>query len=78
MNGPYISARDAILRDLESAEAALKVADSEYEQAERKLRLAQDTATRAYDGRAANSRNVDRLKEALAIIEGDDRAGVTS
>ena len=68
----YITVRDAILRDLESAEAALKGANDSYAAAERKLRDAQRVASRAYDGRASNARNVDQLKKALAIIEGEE------
>ena len=67
----YVSARDALIRDIESAEAALTGANEFYTKAETKLHQAQGIASRAYDGRAANQRNVDRLKKALTIIEGD-------
>ena len=67
----YVSVRDALIRDIESAEAALTGANDVYDDAQWRSRQAQDTASRAYDGRAANQRNVDRLKKALAIIEGD-------
>lgn len=69
-----ITVRDAILRDLESAEAALKGANKSYADAERNLRDAQQRASHAYDGRAMNQQNVDRLRKALAIIEGDTDA----
>ena len=67
----YVSTRDALIRDIESAEAALTGANEVYAAAERKLQHMQGTASRAYDGRATTQRNVDRLKKALAIIEGD-------
>jgi len=68
----YISARDAVLRELESAEHALKGAEQSYAQAETALHSAQDRAERAWDGRATNARNVDRLKKALDVLEGTD------
>lgn len=68
----YISARDAVLRELESAEHALKGAEQSYAQAEAALHSAQDRASRAYDGRAKNARNVDLLKKALDILEAAD------
>ena len=67
----YVSVRTALIRDIASAEAALTVANESYAEAARKLSHAQTTAARAYDGRATNQRNVDRLKKALEIIEGD-------
>jgi hypothetical protein len=68
----YISAREALARDLESAQAALKGAEEAYAAAERKLHEAQNISMRAYDGRAANSRNVDRITKAIAILDGED------
>ena len=67
----YVSVRDALIRDIESAEAALTGANEVYDDAQWELRQVQNYASRAYDGRAANQRNVDRLKKALSIIEGD-------
>ena len=67
----YVSVRDALIRDIESAEAALMGADQVYAEVERELRKVQNSASRAYDGRATNQRTVDRLKKALAIIEGE-------
>jgi peptidoglycan hydrolase CwlO-like protein len=65
----YISVRAALIRDIKSAEAALGGANEAYAEAETDLRRAQGRAERLYDGRAANQRNVDRLKKALSIIE---------
>lgn len=70
----YISARDALIRELESAEAALAGAQAAYDEAERKSQAAFVSLQQTYDGRAANSRNVDRLKKALALIEDDEVA----
>ena len=67
----YVSTRDALIRDIESAEAALMGADQVYAEVERKLRQVQNSASRAYDRRAAYQRTVGRLKKALTIIEGD-------
>ena len=67
----YVSVREALIRDIESAEAALTGANDVYDDAQRKLQYAEGTASRAYDGRETNQRNVDRLKKALALIEGD-------
>ena len=67
-----MTTRDAILRDIETAVAALTAANHDYAKAEKDLRQAQGVAERSYDRRAASQRNVDRLKKALAIIEGDD------
>lgn len=78
MTEKYISARDAILRELESAEAALKGASQSYAEEERKLIEAQRRSQLSYEGRARNAQNVSRLKRALAIIEGDEPAPVTS
>lgn len=72
MTDTYITARDAILCELEAAEAALKGSEAAYESTERALQEAQRRAQISYDGRAENRRNVDRLKKALAIIEGDE------
>lgn len=66
-------ARDAILRDLEATENALKGAQEVYAKDERSLHEAQNRAQRSYDARAEISRRVDRLRTALAIVEGDDR-----
>lgn len=68
----YISARAALERDLESAKAALTGAEEVYADAERKLHDAQRAAQRAYDGRARNSQNVDRIKRAIAALDGAD------
>ena len=67
----YVSVRDALIRDINSAEAALTGANDVYDDAQRKSQQAQNTASRAYGGRVINQRNVDRLKKALAIIDGD-------
>ena len=67
----YVSVRDALIRDIESAEAALTGANDVYAAAERKLQHMQGTASRVYDERATTQRNVDRLKKAFAIIEGE-------
>jgi len=72
MTEHYISARDALIRELESAEAALGGANRSYADVERELQRVQTRATHAYEGRAKNARNVDRLKKALAILEGDE------
>jgi peptidoglycan hydrolase CwlO-like protein len=68
----YISARDALIRDLESAEAALGGANKSYADVQRDLQRVQTRADHAYEGRKKNQRNVDRLKKALAILEGED------
>jgi hypothetical protein len=65
----YISARNAILREIESAQAALKGAQQSYNEEERKLHEAQRRTSSAYEGRARNQRNVDRLKKALAVLD---------
>ena len=67
----YITVRDALIRDIESAEAGLRGAQQSYAEAERKLHAAERAASSAYQARVNNQRNVDRLKSALAIIEGD-------
>ena len=67
----YVTARDAILRELESAEAALKGASEAYAKDERALHEAQRRAEAGYEGRARNAKNVARLRRALAIIEGE-------
>lgn len=69
----YVSARDALIRELERAEASLKGAAESYAADERSLHEAQRRAARSYEGRAANARNVDRLRLALALIEDDER-----
>lgn len=69
----YVSVRDAVLRDLEAHENALKGAESVYASDERALQDAQRKAHRSYEVRAEIRRNVDRLKTALAIIEGDEK-----
>ncbi|UAJ78345.1 hypothetical protein IT072_13870 [Leifsonia sp. ZF2019] len=68
----YISAREALSRELESAKAALSGAQEVYDDAEYQLRVAQGASSRAYDARARNSRNVDRLEKAIAILDGRD------
>jgi len=69
----YITARDAILRDLETAEAALKGAEEVYAQDERAAQVAQNRSMRSYDARANIRRQADRLRTALALIEDDER-----
>lgn len=69
----YISARDAVLRDLEAEENALKGANDVYAKDERTLHEAQNRSMRSYEARAEIARNVDRLRTALALIEGDGR-----
>lgn len=69
----HISARDALIRDLEAQENALKDANHAYAEDKRKLHEAERAAARSYEYRAKIGRNVDRLKTALALIEGDDR-----
>lgn len=61
---------EAVKRELEGARHALRGAQEAYEKAEREERIAQDRSARAYEGRAANARNVDRLMKALALLEG--------
>ena len=67
----YVSVREALIRDIESAEAASTMANESYAAAERTLDQAQGSAARTYERRATRQRNVDRLKKALAIIDGD-------
>ena len=69
----YISARDALIRDLEAQENALKGANQSYAEDERNLHAAQRAAARSYENRATIGRNVERLKTALALVEGDAR-----
>ena len=74
----YISLRDVLIRDLEAQENALKGAESVYATDARALQDAQRKAHRSYEARAEIRRNVDRLKTALAIIEGDDKHPIVS
>lgn len=74
----YVSARDALLRDIESAEAALQGAVERYAEVERKLHDAQRSAGIAYEARAKNVRNVFRLKRALSILDGDEDQAETA
>jgi hypothetical protein len=69
----HISLRDVLIRDLEAQENALKGANQAYAEDKRKLHEAERAAARSYENRAKIVRNVDRLKTALAIIEGDDK-----
>lgn len=74
----YISLRDVLIRDLEAQENALKGAESVYAADARALQDAQRKSSRSYEARAEIRRNVDRLKTALAIIEGDDKNPIVS
>lgn len=67
------SAKQAIRTELETAEAALRGAEESYADAQRKLIAAERASGIAYEGRARNHRNVDRLRKALAILEGEEK-----
>ncbi len=74
----YISLRDVLIRDIEAQENALKGAEAVYATDARALQDAQRKSSRSYEARAEIRRNVDRLKTALAIIEGDDKNPIVS
>ena len=74
----YISLRDVLIRDLEAQENALKGAESVHAADARALQDAQRKSSRSYEAREKIRRNVDRLKTALAIIEGDDKNPIVS
>ena len=67
----YISTRDALIRDIKSEEGDLIAANEFYAKAERKLHREQNVVSYLYDGLVTKRRNVDRLKKALSIIEGE-------
>lgn len=69
----HISARDALIRDLEAQENALKGAESVYAADSRALQTASRKSSQSYEAWAEIRRNVDRLKTALALVEGDDK-----
>lgn len=61
---------EAVKRELGSARDALRGAEEAYAKAEQQARAAVDRSSRAYEGRATNARNVERLEKALALLEG--------
>lgn len=65
------TARDALLREVEAVEAALRGAEEAYAEDSRRLHEAQKKSSRSYEARAEIRRNLDRLKLALALVEGD-------
>ena len=67
------TAIDAVKAELETARHALQGAQESYAEARQKADEALKRAGRAYEGRARNARNVDRLEKALALLEEDDQ-----
>jgi hypothetical protein len=67
-----ITVRDALIRDLELAFADLASANRSYADVERDLQRLQTRSGHAFERKEKSQRNVDRLKKALEIIEGED------
>ena len=65
------AAIEAVKAELESARHALRGAEEAYSEAEAANLRARRRLELAYEGRAATSRNVDRLEKALALLEGE-------
>ena len=63
------SSIEALKKDIEATEAALKGANEAYAKDERALHDAQRKAGRSYEARAEISRNLDALMKALELIE---------
>ena len=68
----WVSARDAIIRDIASAKSSLKIANEVYDAAKMKADEAQKVASHASEGHKKSKLHFDRLNKALAVIEGHD------
>lgn len=67
-----LNTRGMLLRDIEIAQVEMRQACDSYDAAAKKTQDAQRVSHAAYDARAAAVRKLDRLRRALAVLDGEE------